>query len=308
MVSISPWVRCLSRAFAVIAGRRYTYRVKGRKIMHTIQIFDTFCATIWGFYRANRRSFAWRNTDNPYSVVVSEIMLQQTQTHRVIAKYEEFVATFPTFQVLAAAPLRDVLLVWQGLGYYRRARYLHQIAQIVVDDYDGILPNDTQLLETFPGIGSATAASICAFAFNRPTPFIETNIRTVFIHSFFSDKEGVSDKEIMPLVAATMDKENAREWYYALMDYGVWLKAEHGNASRKSAHYAKQSKFEGSDRQIRAKILKLIAQQDNLTDKCIVSTINKEVERTEKIVQQLISEQFIVKTVSGTYKIVENNK
>jgi A/G-specific adenine glycosylase len=268
--------------------------------MHTV---DTFQKFIWDFYRVNKRPFAWRNSDNPYFVVVSEMMLQQTQTYRVIEKYKEFITVFPTFEALASAQLRDILLVWQGLGYYRRARYLHQIAQIVINDYDGVLPNNTQLLETFPGIGPATAASICAFAFNQSTLFIETNIRTVFIHSFFSDKESVSDKEIMSLVTATVDKLNAREWYYALMDYGVWLKAEHGNANRKSAHYTKQTKFEGSDRQIRAKILKLITQHEDITDEFIVVTINKEIERVKKIVYQLVNEQFIVKTVSGTYKI-----
>ena len=190
--------------------------------MNQIAAFKEF---IWDFYHQNKRDFAWRHVDNPYYVVVSEIMLQQTQTHRVITKYEEFIGAFATFESLAAASLRDVLTVWQGLGYYRRARFLHQLAQIVVNEYNGVLPQDPKILQTLPGIGPNTAGSICAFAFNKEVVFIETNIRTVFIDSFFRDKENVTDKELLPLITMTLDQENPREWYYALMDYGVFLKS-----------------------------------------------------------------------------------
>src|SRR5690606_15185162 len=152
---------------------------------------EEFKQLIWDFYAGNCRDFAWRNIENPYYILVSEIMLQQTQTHRVKAKYEEFLAVFPTIETLAQSSLRDVLLVWQGLGYYRRARYLHQIAIIIVNEYSGIVPSDPKVLQMFPGLGAATASSICTFAFNLPTVFIETNIRTVFIHHFFCDQEHV---------------------------------------------------------------------------------------------------------------------
>ena|SRR5438445_846811 len=258
---------------------------------------------IWNFYEQNKRDFAWRNIDNPYYVVVSELMLQQTQTHRVINKYEEFIAAFPTFKSLATSSLRDVLNVWQGLGYYRRARYLHQLAQIVVNEYGGILPQDTKILQTLPGVGPGTAGSIGAFAFNQPTVFIETNIRTVFIHCFFRDKIDVTDKELLPLIAASVDYDNPREWYYALMDYGVWCKSQQTNPSRKSAHYIKQSKFEGSDRQIRAKILKLVAEQETVTHYDIIRIIDKDHDRVEKIIHKLISEDFIKKAINGIYSV-----
>jgi A/G-specific adenine glycosylase len=270
---------------------------------HQLRDFQNF---IWDFYHKNGRSFAWRNNENPYAVVVSEIMLQQTQTHRVIEKYEEFMFAFPTFKDLAAALLRDVVVAWKGLGYYRRARYLHQIAQIIMIEYKGILPQEPHKLEKLPGIGAATAGSIAAFAFNIPTVFIETNIRAVFIHHFFPEKQLVSDKEIMPLVAAVIDQQNPREWYYALMDYGVWLKSTHKNPSRKSSHYHKQSKFEGSDRQIRAQILKLIADKGNVTDAEIMCSVQKENTRIEKIIAQLLNEQFITKNNSGKYAITNN--
>jgi len=266
--------------------------------MSTIAHFKEF---IWNFYWQSKRDFAWRNSDNPYYIVVSEIMLQQTQTSRVITKYEEFIAAFTDFQTLAQASLRDVLSVWQGLGYYRRARFLHQLAQKVVNEYAGILPQDPKILQTFPGIGPGRAGSICAFAFNQPTVFIETNIRTVFIHSFFRDKDNVSDKELLPLIAAALDLDNPREWYYALMDYGVFLKSRQINPSRKSAHYTKQSKFEGSDRQIRAKVLKFITENESVTHQDILNVVNKDIERVEKIIDQLLSECFIKKTINGIY-------
>jgi A/G-specific adenine glycosylase len=268
--------------------------------MNNIAAFKEF---IWNFYHNNRRDFTWRNIDNSYYVLVSEVMLQQTQTHRVIHKYEEFIAAFPTFEALAASELRDVLLVWQGLGYYRRARYLHQLAQIVVKEHGGVLPSDAQILQTLPGIGAGTAGSLGAFAYNIPTVFIETNIRTVFIHCFFQNNTAVTDKELLPLIAAAVDQENPREWYYALMDYGVWLKSQHVNPSRKSAHYNKQSKFEGSDRQIRARILKLIAAKGCIAHHDIMSVVDKEAERVERIVGQLLNESFIKKNVNGVYSI-----
>src|SRR5690606_13382316 len=154
----------------------------------------------------------------------------------------------------------------------RRARYLHQFAQIIVQEYNGVVPIDPQLLQTFPGIGAATASSICAFAFNIPTVFIETNIRTVFIHHFFQNEVIVKDKEIMPFIQESLDYANPREWYYALMDYGVMLKAQYGSINKRSAHYAVQTKFEGSDRQIRAKVLKIITNLGTVSKNDLVIT------------------------------------
>jgi len=254
----------------------------------------SFQKFIWDFYANNGREFAWRNIDNSYAIVVSEIMLQQTQTHRVAQKYELWLAEFPDFASLAQAPLRDILSVWQGLGYNRRAMALQKIAQRIVAEFDGELSSDPEVLITFPSIGPNTAASICAFAFNKPTVFIETNIRAVFIHSFFKDKKEISDKEIYPLVAQTVDKNNPREWYYALMDYGVFLKAQHTNPSRKSVHHAKQSKFEGSDRQVRGMMLRFLTAKPCTLEELIVDS-KKDALRVQKIVEQLCAEGFIKK-------------
>ena len=219
-----------------------------------------FRKTILDHYRREgRHDLPWRQTGDPYHTLVSEFMLQQTQVPRVIAKYTGFVERFPDFEALAAAPLAAVLRAWSGLGYNRRAQYLKRTAEIVVERYGGELPDEVAALESLPGIGPATARAVAAFAFGRAHPFIETNIRSVYLHYFFENEERVPDSALMPLVEQTLPRRNAREWYNALMDYGVMLKARHRNPSRRSAHHAPQSRFEGSNRQVRGAVIRALA-------------------------------------------------
>ncbi len=258
-----------------------------------ISISD-FNTIIWKYYAAHGRLFEWRHADDPYKIFISEVMLQQTQTARVAIKYPQFLAAFPSFEALANASLKDVLLQWQGMGYNRRGMYLQRAAQTIVQEHAGQLPNDPDILVTLPGIGKATAASICAFAFNNPTIFIETNIRAVFIHFFFHGRDDVHDNEIMSLVQAALDQEHARDWYYALMDYGVMLKKTIVNPSRKSKHHTKQSKFEGSDRQIRGMILRILTQHDTpISYDSLIDQLQKEPERVSKIVDLMIKDKLI---------------
>jgi A/G-specific adenine glycosylase len=259
--------------------------------MNTYTDFQSF---IWQFYRDHGRSFAWRNTENPYYILVSEVMLQQTQTYRVEPKYEQFIAELPTIESLAHASLCTVLSLWQGLGYNRRGKYLHELAKQIVTEHNGIIPDIPEKLIQLPGIGKNTAASICAFAFNKPTIFIETNIRAVYIHSFFAGSDQVDDKELLPFITQTVDHTNPREWYYALMDYGVYLKKQCVNPSRASKHYTKQSKFEGSDRQIRGAIIRLLTKQTDIEKSDLFSSINAPEQRIQPIFDTLISEGFIV--------------
>ncbi len=184
---------------------------------------------------------------------------------------------------LAAAPLIEVLSCWKGLGYNRRALYLKEIARIVIDQYAAKLPDSPDELVKLPGIGSNTAGAVAAFAFNRPVVFIETNIRSVFIHHFFPDTADVRDSRILPLVEATLDRDNPRVWYWALMDYGTMLKETTANPGRRSAHYSRQSPFPGSDREIRGAILETAGrgrQRRRLTDAEIVVALPMEEERT----------------------------
>lgn len=236
-----------------------------------------FREKIWGYYRLHKRDFPWRRTKNPYHILVSEVMLQQTQVARVVPKYKFFLKKFPTIQAIARASLRDVLRAWQGLGYNRRALSLKKSAEMVLKRFGGKVPSDSRLLNSLPGVGEGTAGAIRAFAFNKPVVFIETNIRRVYIYFFFKNRRKVSDKEILPLVEEALDRKNPREWYWALMDYGARLRRGYGgqailNPNRKSAHYAKQAKFTGSKRELRGKILKLLVQRKSGTITQIAKT------------------------------------
>jgi A/G-specific adenine glycosylase len=266
------------------------------------QQISSFRHFLYDYYKVNRRDLPWRNTDNPYYILVSEIMLQQTQVERVMEKYGQFMARFPDVVSLAKASLKEVLEVWQGLGYNRRAISLLKLAGIIVSEYEGKVPDDAEELVKLPGIGRATAGCLLAFAFHTPSVFIETNIRRVFIHHFFQDRADVHDNEIIALVEATLDRKNPRDWYYALMDYGSQLKKEIENPNKKSAHYARQTPFEGSDRKIRGAILNVLVRKTFMTEETITISIGSEKERTEKILAALAQEGFIVKK-GKTYRI-----
>lgn len=198
----------------------------------------------------------WRDTRDPYRILLSEVMLQQTQVSRVLVKYPEFLRAFPTIRALAHADKKKLLRMWQGMGYNRRALYLKRAAQTIIKQHEGHVPKTLSELESLPGIGHATAAAILTYAFNKPAPFIETNTRRVFIHHFFPKRRRVSDADIMPLIGAALPKTNRREWYYALMDYGTFLARAIPNPNKRSLHYARQQPFEGSTREIRGFLLK----------------------------------------------------
>jgi A/G-specific adenine glycosylase len=227
-----------------------------------------FRRIILGHYREHGRDLPWRTTRDPYRILVSEIMLQQTQVDRVLNKYKTFVERFPDYESLARAPQREVLEQWQGLGYNRRCLALHRTAAIIVNTYSGRLPRTNEELRALPGIGPATAAALVSFVYNRPSVLIETNIRNVFIYFFWPGSSGpaplVSDREILPLIELTLDRSNPRTWYYALMDYGSALKKTPalkqacGSLNERSLHYTKQSVFKGSDRQARGELLRLL--------------------------------------------------
>jgi A/G-specific adenine glycosylase len=226
-----------------------------------------FVETVWKHYMEHgRHDLPWRKTHNPYHILVSEIMLQQTQVDRVLPKYRAFLKAFPTVSMLAAAPLSEVLGMWQGLGYNRRAKFLHSAAKSVVTEYKGRFPKEYPTLLALPGVGSYTASAVMAFAYNAPVVLIETNVRTVFIHHFFKNATSVTDAAILKLVERTLPEGRSREWYAALMDYGTHLKRTVGNQNIKSSTYTKQSRFVGSARQVRGAIMRtLIKEKSALT-------------------------------------------
>lgn len=263
----------------------------------TIEQIEHFQKLIYDFYHANKRDFPWRKDITPYKIVVSEIMLQQTQTARVVPKFQEWLIKFPDFASLAQASNHDVLAAWQGLGYNRRGLAVAQIAQMVMTNFAGQLPQDPAILQTFPAIGSNTAGSICAFAFNAPTIFIETNIRTVYTHTFFPGQQEISDKQLLPLIEQTIDQINGRDWYYALMDYGVHLKQKLPRINAASKHYTRQSKFIGSKRQVRGQIIKILTQLQRIDRDHLVELLDfqlpENLHNRNLIIEDLINEQLI---------------
>jgi A/G-specific adenine glycosylase len=259
-----------------------------------------FKKTIWAHYRrAGRANLPWRCTRDPYAIFVSEIMLQQTQVARVEEYYEKFINRFPNFRALARAKTSDVLSVWQGLGYNRRAIFLKRTAEIVVARYDGHLPRERAALEQLPGVGKGTSGSLMAFAFNKPEIFIETNIRRVFIHFFLPKRQKVTDAELERYIERSIDKKNPREWYWALMDYGAAMPAAmpRVNPNRRSAHYKRQSPFIGSDRELRGKIIHstLSQKKNRMSTKELLKALAIPRERFIDIIKNLIKEGFIVK-------------
>ena len=265
-----------------------------KKKLTTTQI-KSFRKKVYDYYSTHGRTLPWRKTRNPYRILVSEIMLQQTQVERVIEKYKEFLAAFPDFKTLAQAPRAELLAIWSGLGYNRRALSLQALAQQVKANYLGKLPSDPVALIELPGIGKYTAGAIAAFAFNKPVVFMDTNIRRVYIHHFFHDQENITDDEITPFVEQTLDKKDPRAWYNALMDYGSMLKQTQVNPNRKSAHYTKQSPFENSNRQVRGAILKLLVKEAPLTAAKIAKKSGLDRKRIEDNLIQLAEEGFITK-------------
>ena len=218
-----------------------------------------FQSMILDFYRQEGRSFPWRETRDPYAILVSELMLQQTQTERVVPKYLAWLEAFPTAADLAAAPFPQVLAAWSGLGYNRRAGYLQEACRQVVQELGGVFPSTAKELQRLKGVGAYTAGAVAAFAFNSPEVFIETNIRSVYLFFFYPDQEKVSDAQLMPLIETTLYRPDPRVWYYALMDYGAALKKSTANPNRQSRHYSRQSRFEGSLRQARGAIVRQLS-------------------------------------------------
>ena len=218
-----------------------------------------FRRTVMRHYVAHGRThLPWRRTRDPYQILVSEIMLQQTQVDRVIPYFERWVQVFPTVQKLARVPLSAALKEWSGLGYNRRAKLLHACAREIVQKHSGKIPKDFAALVSLPAIGPYTAGAIRAFAFNEPGVFIETNIRTALIHHFFPNTINISDRMLLSYAEKAALRQEPRTWYAALMDYGAHIKKTHPNPSRHSKHHTKQPRFEGSLRQVRGALIRAL--------------------------------------------------
>ncbi len=264
--------------------------------------FTAFQNYIIRWYKLyGRHDLPWRQTNDLYAILVSELMLQQTQVERVRPKYIAFLEQFPNVMTLANAKLSDVLIAWQGLGYNRRAKYLWQTAQLV-EASGGSFPLTVQELQTLPGIGPYTAAAVACFSYNLPLELIETNVRTVFLYHFFPGTTNVSDDNLLPLIKASLDTENPREWNWALMDYGSYLKTALPNPSRQSKQYNKQSAFTGSKRQMRGEILRLLSKKISMTKQTLQQQLISNAGHFDVALESLVVEEMVHEK-DGQYRI-----
>ena len=261
-----------------------------------------FRAIVWQYYKAQGRSHPWRETDCQYHILVSEFMLQQTQVARVLPKYQSFLKRFPTAKRLAKAPLAAVLREWQGLGYNRRGLALQRCAQIIVEEYDGELPSTEVELQQLPGIGPYTAAALRSFAHGKPSVMVETNIRAVMLYFFFKGRRAVSEEEVREVVATTMHRRDPRNWYYALMDYGAYLKANGVRTNQLMRGYRKQSKFEGSHRQIRGAVLRHLSENKQARKSKLGEQLGYSSDRLEPALEDLLKEGLI-RVQRGIYRL-----
>jgi len=256
-------------------------------------------------YRREGRSFPWRETRDPWAILVSEIMLQQTGVDRVRPKYLAWMETFPDPASLAAAPLRDILALWSGLGYNRRALALAKAAAEIAQR--GTFPDDEATLLALPGVGPYTARAVLAFAFDRPVALIETNVRAAFLHHFFPAEDRIPDSRILPLVVTCAEAEAAdpRSWNYALMDYGAFVKKKFGNPNARSAHYSRQMPFADSHRRIRGSLLRELASGPRSRDQ-LAAAMPFARERVETALGELVKEGFLEGADEGLYSIAGN--
>lgn len=248
---------------------------------------------VWAFYREHGRNFPWRETDDPYAILVSELMLQQTQTERVLPKYRLFLETWPDFASLAAAPLLEVLAAWKGLGYNRRALALLSIAR-KSEQYGWTLPDDPDLLLDLPMVGPATCAALLSFAYRKRSVYLETNIRRVLIHQLHPQTERVVDTVLRRELEELADlQDDFKGWYYGLMDYGVLLRKAVVNPNRRSASYVRQGRFENSDRQLRGLLLMRFTEQGPQAVGSLCASLPFERERIVRCIADLEAEGFI---------------
>ena len=266
-------------------------------------IIEDFKKTVYQHYEEDGRKFPWRKKTSPWGIMVSEFMLQQTQVERVIPYWIAWMEKRPDIRDTAQASLKDVLEQWSGLGYNRRAYYLKRSAEMIVRHYNGRVPGLPQNLLPLPGIGPYIAGAIACFAYNHPSVFIETNIRSAVIHFFFPGRYDVKDSEIKPILEESLERKNPRKWYYALMDYGAAVKKITENPGRRSAHYVRQSPFEGSLRQARGKILKTLISTSNCNLEELHLMTKIEIDKLYRVLIILKKEGLITEN-GGLYRIV----
>ncbi len=255
-----------------------------------------FRDTILDFRTRYGRLFPWQQTRDPWAILLSEVMLQQTTTSRVEEKYRLFLEKWPTPRDLSRSTLDELLAAWSGLGYNRRALALYRTA-CATEQWNWTLPSDKETLLSLPGIGPSTAAAIRCFSYGIADVYLETNVRRVLLHCFFPSEEGVKDNRLIPILQEMVSHiDDIRQWYYALMDYGVLLSRLVPNPNRRSASYTRQAAFKGSDRELRGRIIFLATHQGPQSLDALAAVLEEfEMERIIRAVDALQKEGFLEK-------------
>lgn len=265
------------------------------------QSLTAFKRKVRAYYQVHgRHALPWRKTHDPYRILVSEVMLQQTQVERVIPYYEAWMKHFPNVKALAKAPLSEALRLWQGLGYNRRAKMLHEAGKALAKLPE--FPRTPQALEQLPGIGPYTARAVMAFAFNTDVVLIETNIRTVITHHFFPKKKVVHDRDIERILELVRPQGQAREWYAALMDYGAHLKRSGVRLNTRAKGYVKQKAFTGSMREARGTLLKALMREP-LERKTLVSLLGPSRRAQMRLALSAMKKEGMVALKTGKFHL-----
>tara|TARA_Y100000310_G_scaffold334233_1_gene413469 strand:+ start:4626 stop:5417 length:792 start_codon:yes stop_codon:yes gene_type:complete len=244
---------------------------------------------ILSWYKVHKRDLPWRKTSDPYKILVSEIMLQQTQVDRVIPKYLAFLKAFPSINALASAKTDDVLTLWSGLGYNARAIRLQKTAQVITKDFKGKFPKDRDVLLTLPGVGPYTANAVLSFAFNLPFPCIDTNIRRILLHEL-QLPESTSITKLYSIAESLIPKNKSCIWHNALMDYGSSVLT-----AKKTGIKAltKQSKFLHSRRWYRGQIMKIVVKEKKISLNKLSKLLKKEKTFLVSILDELQKEKLV---------------
>ncbi len=256
-----------------------------------------FRKLIFSWWKKHKRDLPWRHTRNPYKILVSEIMLQQTQVDRVIPKYSEFIQKYPTIYSLARSPIADIIRSWKGLGYNRRSIYLHKTAQEIVLKYYGVFPKDEHILRSLPGIGPYTSRAIMIFSYNADVAAVDINIRKILTHYFF---RGIVQKEsvIQQTAQHILPQGKSWQWHQALMDYGA---LELPKLNMKNMIRKNRIPFKNTDRYVRGRIIDLLRECDWQEDQFIgeiVSRYKIDALRIRDNLSRLVTEHMI--KISGT--------
>ncbi|MEZ5360719.1 MAG: Fe-S cluster assembly protein HesB [Candidatus Zixiibacteriota bacterium] len=262
----------------------------------TTRQIAAFRRKIWRFYKTHCRDLPFRNTTDPYHITVSELMLQQTQVERVIPKYLAWIKKWPNWASLANASTKAILAAWSGLGYNRRALHLHKLARVVTDDFGGQLPTERDALQKLPGIGPYTAGAILIFAYNKNIVTIDTNIRRVLLYELKLPVT-LPKRELEQVALTVLPHGRSRDWHNALMDYGALALPRNMNDIPPES---KQSKFEGSLRQIRGEIVRRLTEIDQIDMRSVAGSMDRSLEDVQKAALALAKDGLVEVT---DYKI-----